>query len=192
MKLSDAILLGSTVLAPKAGRQHFSELKAGCALGMAAIANGCTFRPVTQFDEKDRRTLGTEGVWGNWVLTEVRRPCECWRFLVAREMRIKDIIAHLFDHHVMRKKNWTLEQVVEWVKTVEPEDAVPPATAKKFLHGHAIFQRYDVTGRQMQPSRQEEEEWQAVRRAFAAKHDQERIRERISHHPGNGRRGSVS
>ena len=188
MKLSEAILLGSTVLAPKAGRQHFSELKAGCALGMAAIANGCTFRPVTQFDEKDRRTLGTEGVWGNWVLTEVRRPCECWRILVPREMLIKDIIAHLFDHHVMRRKNWSLEQLVEWVKTVEPKDAVPPATAKRVLPSRAIFQWYDVSGRQMEPSRQEEEEWQTVRQAFSARRDAERRRGRPGHTPGNGRR----
>ena len=113
MKLSEAILLGSTVLAPKAGRQHYSALNAGCALGMAAIANGCTFRPVTQpFTEKDRRTLGTEAVWGNWVLATVRRLCQCWRFRVAHEMRIKDIIAHLFDYHVMARENWTLEQLV--------------------------------------------------------------------------------
>jgi hypothetical protein len=64
MKLSEAILLGSTVLAPRAGGQHFAETQSGCALGMAAIANGCTFHTVKQFDERDRRTLGTEGVWG--------------------------------------------------------------------------------------------------------------------------------
>jgi hypothetical protein len=27
-------------------------------------------------------------------------------------MRIKDIIAHLFDYHVMARENWTLEQLV--------------------------------------------------------------------------------
>jgi hypothetical protein len=35
MKLSEAILLGSTVLTAKAGGQHFSGGQAGCALGMA-------------------------------------------------------------------------------------------------------------------------------------------------------------
>jgi hypothetical protein len=183
MKLSEAILLGSTVLAPKAGGQIFSESQAGCALGMAAVARGCTFRPVTQFDRKDRRTLGTEGVWGSWVLTPVPRPCQCWRFLLPREMRIKDIIAHLFDHHVMRKKNWTMEQLVEWVRTVEPNDAMPPATAKIVRRGDSICSWQSVSERSVGPSRQEEEEeeeWQAVRQAFAAHHQADRKRERLS------------
>src|ERR1700676_2851015 len=37
MKLSEAILLGSTMLTAKAGGQHFSENQAGCALDMAAV-----------------------------------------------------------------------------------------------------------------------------------------------------------
>ncbi len=176
MKLSEAILLGSTVLAPQAGKQYSSETKAGCALGMAAIANGCTFRPITQFDERDRRTLGTEGVWGTWVITMVRRPCKCWRIVVPREMRIKDIIAHIFDYHVMVKKNWTLEQLVEWVKTVEPDDTTPQATVVRFQPGDAIVRRQPLPERQVQPSWREAEEWQSVREAFAARYDAGRKR----------------
>ncbi len=168
MKLSEAILLGSTVLAPRAGGQLFAERKAGCALGMAAVAKGCTFRSVTQYDAKDRRTLGTEDVWGNWVLTPVARPCQCWRFLLPREMRIKDIIAHLFDHHVMRRKNWTLEQLVEWVKTVERDDAIPPAIAKTVRPGEQICHWRSVIEQPDELSRQEVAEWEAVRKAFAA------------------------
>ncbi len=110
MKLSKAIVLGSTIVAPKAGGQYFPEQKAGCALGMASIANGCTYGTVTRrVNERERRTLGVEGVWGRWVLSVVRRPCDCWLFRVPRKMRIKDIIAHIFDFHVMKKKNgpWT-------------------------------------------------------------------------------------
>jgi hypothetical protein len=47
MKLSEAILLGSTVLTPEAGGLHFAKNQSGCALGMAAIARGCSFRPAT-------------------------------------------------------------------------------------------------------------------------------------------------
>lgn len=141
MKLSEAILLGSTVLEPKAGRQHYSELNAGCALGMAAVAAGYTFRPVTEpFEEKDRRTLGTETVWGTWVLKRVPRPCACWRFRVPREMRVKDIIAHLFDQHVMFRKNWTLEQLAAWVDSVEPEQAVCPSTESERFDWQPISQ----------------------------------------------------
>ena len=126
MKLSEAILLGSSLLAPRAGGQHFAESQEGCALGMAAVARGCTFRIITKpFDERDRRTLGAEGVWGAWMLEQVERPCDCWRIWIRRKMRIKDIIAHLFDYHIMNKRNWTLEQLVAWVQTVEPKEIQP-------------------------------------------------------------------
>ena len=126
MKLSDAILLGSTLLAPQAGRQYSAETQSGCALGMAAIATGCTYRKVAAMPTSDRRTLGVEQVWGKWTLDLVRRPCKCFFLFVPRKMRVKDVIAHLFDHHVVNKKNWTLEQLVDWVRTVEPAEAAQP------------------------------------------------------------------
>ncbi len=176
VKLSEAILLGSTVLAPKAGGQVFGENQAGCALGMAAVAKGCSFRSVTEFDPKERRTLGTEDVWGHWVLTPVARPCQCWRILLPRQMRIKDIIAHLFDHHVMRRKNWTLEQLVEWVKTVEPDYGSPTYVSRPAR----TAPRWVNTPEQPdEPSHQEVEEWEAVREAFTANRkprDKSRVR----------------
>src|SRR5215475_6788280 len=146
MKLSEAILLGSSILTPRAGRQHFAETQEGCALGMAAVARGCTFRTWTKpFDERDRRTLGVEGVWGNWVLDEVERPCDCWRIWIRRKMRIKDIVAHLFDYHIMNKRNWTLEQLVKWVETVEPKKVEPDFRRSFFVrppdHRLLEFQR---------------------------------------------------
>ena len=123
MKLSEAILVGRHILAPKAGTLHAStpEGQAGCALGMAAVAKGCTFRrykgPISPGDSM--RALGTAAVWGDWVRDKVRRPCGCW--LVPKRMQVQHIIPHLFDKHVMGKKaDWTLYQLVEWVKTVEP------------------------------------------------------------------------
>src|ERR1039457_337639 len=89
---------GSTMLDPKPGAQYFSETKSGCALGMAAIARGCSFHRITQpINYNDRRTLGAEGVWGQWVLRVVMRPCDCWFLRVPRKTRIKAIIAHFFD-----------------------------------------------------------------------------------------------
>ena len=123
MKLSEAILLGSTVVTSQAGQLNFSETGSGCALGIAAAANGCTFGPASRpIAEKDRRTLNSEDIWGNWLLRFVMRPCGCWDFQVPREMRIKDVIAHLFDHHIMERKNWTLDQLVAWVEMWEPKD----------------------------------------------------------------------
>jgi hypothetical protein len=174
MKLSEAILLGSTVLTAKAGSQHFSEDQAGCALGMAAIARGCSFGPASHpFDERDRRTLGAEGVWGEWVAHTVIRPCRCWRFRIPREMRIKDIIAHIFDYHVMTKRNWTLERLVAWVETVEPKDFEPPPTRAEIINDFLAQQDAGEWRRKLIAQRQEkqdEEEWQAVTRAFAAKY----------------------
>jgi hypothetical protein len=126
MKLSDAILLGSTLLAPQAGRQYSAETQSGCALGMAAIATGCTYRRVPAMPGQESRTLGVEGVWGTWTLERMRRPCKCFFLFLPRKMRVKDIIAHLFDCHVVTKKNWTLDQLVDWVRTVEPSEPAQP------------------------------------------------------------------
>jgi hypothetical protein len=171
MKLSEAILLGSTVVTAKAGRQLFSESQAGCALGMAAIARGCSFHAVSQpIPDEERRTLGAEAVWGTWMLREVARPCNCWRFRVPHEMRIKDVIAHLFDHHVMTKKNWTLERLAVWVETVEPKEVPRPEIRAAALPRPAFS---------LSPAldlRQEAEQWQAVRQAFEAKHTTRRRR----------------
>jgi hypothetical protein len=164
MKLSEAILLGSTMLAAKAGGQHFSETKSGCALGMAAIANGCTFHRVARVNENERRTLGAEGVWGQWVLRIVMRPCDCWVIRVPRKMRIKDVIAHLFDFHVMKKKNWTLEQLVAWVQTWEPKEINLPQDLQERLK-EAKWARIP-----RDEDRQAEQEWQRVRQAFEAHH----------------------
>jgi len=171
MKLSEAILLGSTVVAPKAGGQYFSASRSGCALGMAAIARGCEYGPSRQaipIPEQDRRAVGTEMVWGSWVLREVVRPCDCWRFRVPREMRINDVIAHLFDHHVMFKKNWTLERLAVWVKTVEPKEEAPPESPS--------CDRHRLMVSQIEERRLEAQEWGAVRQAFEAKHAAKRRR----------------
>jgi hypothetical protein len=182
MKLSDAILLGSTVVTPRAGDQYFEEQNAGCALGMAAIARGCTFGPArSPIANEDRRTLGTEGVWGEWVLQVVERPCDCWRFRVPREMRIKDIIVHIFDRHVMQKKNWTLERLVAWIKTVEPADDPAledeewiPAPGSPAWNFAMSFRAADFF------PQQEERDWDRVRDAFSAKETGERRRRRTS------------
>jgi hypothetical protein len=174
MRLSEAILLGSTVLTPKAGRQHFAENQAGCALGMAAIARGCSFRRVVSpVPSTDRRTLGTEGIWGHWVLQAVVRPCACWRFRVPREMRIKDIIAHIFDYHVMQKKDWTLDRLAAWVETVEPKKHASGETPdpERISGFWATRQRQIMNASQREEDRIAANEWQARVSAFTAKHD---------------------
>jgi hypothetical protein len=183
MKLSEAILLGSTVVAPKAGSVRFSRENAGCALGMAAIATGCTFgKPLRQIPVKDLRTVNMEEIFGVWLLRSIARPCDCrppitlrglhlkqiGAYLsdrrsaaLPREMRIKDIIAHLFDHHVMVKKDWTIDRLAAWVERWESTDlrrATPATPANPTSALQSL--RADVEDR---------EEWQKTRQAFEAK-----------------------
>jgi hypothetical protein len=184
MKLSEAILLGSTVVTPKAGSVRFSRENAGCALGMAAIATGCTFvEPLRQIPVKDLRTVNVEEIFGPWLLWHVVRPCDCRTPIITlrglrleqvtaylsdrrspalpHEMRIKDIIAHLFDHHVMVKKNWTLDQLAAWVERWESTN-LGPATLAIPANRRSALQapRADVEDRK---------EWQKTRQAFEAK-----------------------
>jgi hypothetical protein len=184
MKLSEAILLGSTVVTPKAGALHFSAESAGCALGMAAIASGCTFSPAQrQIPVKDLRTLNVEDIWGRWLLRVVVRPCDCRAPItlrglrlkeitaylfdrssctLPRGMRIKDIIAHLFDHHVMGKKDWTLDQLVAWVERWEPTEL-----AQDTLIAHAGLEL--LSQPQWRDLSDDAAEWQKTREAFEAK-----------------------
>jgi hypothetical protein len=72
-------------------------------------------------------------------------------------MRIKEVIAHLFDYHVMVKKNWTLERLVAWVETVEPREVQP-----------AMRPRPHIVPKSNQNNELliEASEWRAVRHAF--------------------------
>ena len=172
MKLSEAILLGSSMLVPRAGGQHFAETQEGCALGMAAVARGCTFGPARRpVQASERRTLGVEGVWGDWVLKLEARPCDCWRIRVPRKMRIKDIIAHLFDYHIMEKKNWTLERLVSWVKTVEPTEVEPDFNVSLVIRQQQErLLEIERLKQQATVWQQEANEWKAVCAAFEAHH----------------------
>jgi hypothetical protein len=170
MKLSQAMLLGSTVVTPKAGRLHFSGENAGCVLGMAAVASGCTFAPRTrQTPVEDRRTVNSEEIFGTWLLRVVARPCECEPAGIPREMRVKDIIAHLFDCCVMEKQNWTLDQLASWVATWEPKEVDPSISATPFENGLPDPRKL----------RADVEEWQRTRDAFVSKHRSKRARLRV-------------
>jgi len=191
MKLSEAILLGSTVVTPKAGALHFSGENAGCALGMAAIASGCTFSPAQrEIAVKDLRTLNVEDIWGPWLLRVVIRPCDCRAPItpsslrlkeiapylfdrgsgtLPRGMRIKDIIAHLFDHHVMGKRDWTLDQLVGWLERWEPREL----TQNTFIDH---VSRKSLSPPQSHDLCDDATEWQKTCEAFEAKVNAKRRR----------------
>ncbi len=169
MKLSEAILLGSTILKPKAGRLHFSGENSGCVLGMAAVANGFNFIPARQIPLEDRRTVNSEDVFGDWLLRVVTRPCECEPASIPPEMRIKDIIAHLFDCHVMEKQDWTIDQLASWVANWEPKEVDPPASVAPS----------DSRFPDLRQLCEESHAWQQTRDAFVSKHRSKRARLRV-------------
>jgi hypothetical protein len=86
-------------------------------------------------------------------------------------MRVKDIIAHLFDNHIMVRKDWTLERLVRWVETVEPTGVEPDFGKSLVIQQRGARLLEFQTLRQRAKARQQEsEEWQAVRNAFEARH----------------------
>src|SRR6266478_717861 len=99
MKLSDAIVLGSTVLALRSGVLLSRNGKAGCALGMASKAMGlqvttphCTFQGVELGLQPDYEPINT--TWP-WLLEYVDiLPCGC---SPEEEDDYADAIIHLFD-----------------------------------------------------------------------------------------------
>lgn len=102
MRLSEAILLGRVTVTPRSGQL------ASCALGMAANARGI---------DADYQKINRE--WP-WLAKRLVLPCECF---CAGEGMLQ--IAHLFDSHVMSpyaKPTLTLEQLVDWVRSVEPAE----------------------------------------------------------------------
>jgi hypothetical protein len=114
MRLSDAIALGRTILEPVAGTFN-DHHGGGCAIGMAYEAIGKDF------------LVSNVREW-NWVHTvRGKLPCSCTRTCNC-ELCVQDpaisCIVHLFDVHVMGKGDWTLDQLIDWVRSVEPPEQV--------------------------------------------------------------------
>jgi hypothetical protein len=88
---------------------------------------------------------------------------------LLRGMRIKDIIAHLFDHHVVGKRDWTLDQLVGWLERWEPSELAQNTfrdhvSLKSLLPPHSDDLSDDAT------------EWQKTCEAFETKVNAKRRR----------------
>jgi len=42
--------------------------------------------------------------------------------LAERMTNLSMVVVHLFNDHVMTRKDWTLDQLIDWVRSVEPAD----------------------------------------------------------------------
>jgi hypothetical protein len=105
MRLSDAIMMGSTMIKARALKMLNEDRTEGCAIGMAAVA--C---PTGRFA---------------WASASMPSPCGCG---CAGLLDVWMVIAHLFDVHVTgavggdNVQRWTFEQLVDWVRSTEPPE----------------------------------------------------------------------
>lgn len=106
MKLSEAILLGST-LRPQCRFEAFSRRGGSCAFGAALEAMGTT-----------RDTAITE-FWP-WLNG---KTLVCPACAVTEVVGAAIISSHLNDSH-----GWSRERIAEWVATVEPTESEPQVT----------------------------------------------------------------
>lgn len=115
MKISTAMALGRTMIRSLAGQHLTYDQSSGCAWGMVNVA------APTAYQEMFERTR----------MLEVKPPCECTGLVVGGGMRLisdceieffGNAIVHLFNDHVMTKKDWTMDQLIDWVASVEPPD----------------------------------------------------------------------
>lgn len=112
MQVSEAILLGSTMLKPVPYIRNDGS-GGGCALGMAEIA-------VDGAESGIERTA-----MGKWLLGISLFPCVCG--LISP---YNVLIAHIFNEHVCKDKTWTIEKLVDWVRSVEPKEEVKAESDK--------------------------------------------------------------
>ncbi len=120
MKLSEAIVLGSTVFRPLAGGLVADPSRQTCAFMMAAAALS---KPACLWAEAP-----TTWPWLTRQLAHVPCGCRGWdRYLSANYMTA---IIHVFACHVATKE-WTIEQVADWVASVEPQDELTTPAAER-------------------------------------------------------------
>ena len=126
MRISTYMALGRTMIKPLAGVHLHPYLGAymegldkatdGCAWGMVNVAAGNEkWNEINLFT---RRLI-------------VALPCGCMGLIVGGGMQkfesngresLSGAVVHLFNHHVMTIKDWTMDQLIDWLRSVEPAD----------------------------------------------------------------------
>lgn len=113
MRASEALLLGSTMLKPLRGVFDDGN-DSGCALGMMNRAIG---------GNAEKYRFETEFPW-MMKTPRVHYPCGCFAHAGLRTVNVA--VIHLFDFHYYCERpwlnSWTLEEIADWLGTVEPEE----------------------------------------------------------------------
>lgn len=118
MRLSERIMLGSLILKPMAGIRKSGDGRFGCVFGMADETGHEFYKWTNEMPEVSvclPCDCGRDGsaIMGNCCRKYPRSFCT--RSYVQA-------IVHIFNYHVCTAKDWTLEQLVDWVRSVEPAE----------------------------------------------------------------------
>lgn len=111
MRTSTRLLLGSTMIKWLRGTRNNGNGQ-GCALGMIE-ASGGSCAHLDHFDVE----LPCDCNLANAIMGS---SCHYSHYL--RVCQASSAIVHLFNYHVMTTKDWTLERLVDWLRSVEPAD----------------------------------------------------------------------
>lgn len=118
MRLSDAIALGRVTVT-----KLVASWLDGCALGMAANAVGC-----------ERNYIDINKVWP-WLYNGGDFQCPKCHRLPDCGM---NTIAHFFDTHVMNSKNATIEELCDWVRSIEPAEPIEVSAEQPEVQAPAV------------------------------------------------------
>lgn len=118
MRLSDAIALGRTLIMPcrfeqgrpgASGRRDPSREGSGCALDMAVVAV-----------QGSGNWHDAAKIW-TWLSNSCESPSGAGSYFFE--------VAYKFDFFVCDKGTMTLDQLIDWVRAVEPSEPPAPLTA---------------------------------------------------------------
>lgn len=117
MKISTAMNLGSSMIFPIAGQHLNVDRTGGCAWGMVNVA--------APGEYENMLNMRAHRVY-------LRLPCGCKGNIMGAGMKsiyypdgklnLTYAIVHLFNDHVMTRKDWSMEKLIDWVASVEPPD----------------------------------------------------------------------
>lgn len=123
--LSEAMALGWTIQSPwKRSEPGESAVFGFCALQAAGAAIGNTgWQDWPGFNDATRLVLPCQCKDGDKVVHTgmMRIPFE-----YVDKNRWSNCVIHMFNHHVVDVKDWTTDQLIDWVHSNEPEIAATP------------------------------------------------------------------
>jgi hypothetical protein len=135
MRISEAMNLGRSMLKPRAGYHWDQQRNEGCAWGMVNIAAPGKYHYMNQ----------------SATAMQVPLPCGCKGLVMGSGCHYYDYengistlslaIVHLFNYHVMTANDWTMDQLIDWLRSVEPADPEEDAENDQAAKSEATSER---------------------------------------------------